>query len=142
MNQYIVDASIVVQLFITSRYTAETKQLFEGIDRGDQLIVPEFCLLECTNVLWKNVRFHNVTYREAEKLIRALIELDILTTPIIDLLPRALEIGLKYQLAVYDSVYIALAEKLDYPLITDDGKQANAAASEGITLKPITDFTS
>lgn len=82
MSQYIVDASIVVQLLITDTHTAETK-----------------------------------------------------------VLPRALEIGLKHQLAVYDSVYIALAEQLGYSLITDDGKQAAAATAEGITLKPITDFT-
>ena len=53
---------------------------------------------------------------------------------------RALEIGLKHELAVYDSVYIALAEQLGHPLITDDSRQATAASAEGITLKAITDF--
>jgi len=56
-------------------------------------------------------------------------------------MPRALEIGLKHQLAIYDSIYIALAEKLNYPLITVDQKQAKASQAEGITLKNIADFT-
>jgi predicted nucleic acid-binding protein len=57
-----------------------------------------------------------------------------------ELLPRALEIGLNNQLAVYDSVHIALAEKLGLPLITVDAKQATAATASGVVLKPITDF--
>lgn len=36
------------------------------------------------------------------------------------------------------SVYIA--ERLGAPLITADAKQSAAAAAEGVTLKPITDF--
>ena len=58
-----------------------------------------------------------------------------------DLLVRGIQIGLKYQLAVYDSIYIALAEKLSLPLITVDVRQEAAAKDSGITLKPITDFT-
>jgi len=48
---------------------------------------------------------------------------------------------LKHQLAIYDSIYIALAEKLNYPLITVDQKQAKASQAEGVTLKNIADFT-
>ncbi|HEX9839781.1 MAG TPA: type II toxin-antitoxin system VapC family toxin [Anaerolineales bacterium] len=58
-----------------------------------------------------------------------------------DLLPRGLQIGLTHQLALYDSVYIALAEKLNYPLITADERQERAASAEGITIKALTDFS-
>ncbi len=140
MSQYIVDASIVVQLLVTESHTAETKALFASIEEGNKLIVPEFGLMECTNVLWKYVRFHGLQQTDAEKQTQIIIALDVVVAPVIGLMPRALEIGLKHQLAVYDSVYIALAEQLGYPLITDDGKQATAAIAEGITLKAITDF--
>jgi predicted nucleic acid-binding protein len=56
------------------------------------------------------------------------------------LLTRGLQIGLAHQLALYDSVYLALAEKLRYPLITVDERQAKAAAALGLILKSITDF--
>jgi predicted nucleic acid-binding protein len=56
------------------------------------------------------------------------------------LLTRWLQIGLAHQLALYDSVYLALAEKLRYPLITVDERQAKAAAALGLILKSITDF--
>jgi predicted nucleic acid-binding protein len=48
---------------------------------------------------------------------------------------------LKHKLALYDSIYIALAEQLKYPLVTDDSKQAEAARAEGIILKLLTDFS-
>lgn len=140
MSHYIVDASIVVQLVVADRYTDEAKALFKGIEDGDTINVPEFCILECANVLWKQVRFRGVAQSEVDRLLDVLLALDIVVMTVHDLLPRALEIGLKHQLAVYDSVYIALAEKLEHPLITDDEKQANAAIAEGVRLKPITDF--
>ncbi len=140
MSQYIVDASIVVQLLVTETHTAETKALFASIEDGNKLTVPEFGRMECTNVLWKHVRFHGLQQTDAEKQTQILLALDVVVAPVIGLMPRALEIGLKHQLAVYDSVYIALAEQLGYLFITDDGKQAKSATDEGITLKAITDF--
>lgn len=52
----------------------------------------------------------------------------------------ALQIGLVHQLAIYDSIYIALAEQFNCPLITADVKQEAAAKAIGVTIKPITDF--
>jgi predicted nucleic acid-binding protein len=141
MNSYIVDASIVVQLLITEPHTSETRVLFKGIDSGDMLYLPEFALIECTNVLWKHVRFYGVALNDAKKQITILTSLDVVLIPVAGFLPRALEIGSRHQLAIYDSVYIALAEHLGHPLITDDTKQARAATAGGLTLKPITDFT-
>ena len=48
--------------------------------------------------------------------------------------------GLRYELAIYDSIYIAMAERLNCELITIDRRQANAARSMGVKLKPIGDF--
>lgn len=140
MSQYIVDASIAVQLVIEDAHTAETKALFKEIERGDKLIMPEFGLLECTNVLWKQVRFNDVPPAKTIRHTQDLQELDLVIVPVVGLLPRALEIGLEHQLAVYDSAYIALAKQMGHPLITDDSRQAKAAQAEGVSLKAITDF--
>lgn len=140
-DQYIVDTSILVQLLITEAHTSETKSLFASVANGNKIIIPEFSLLECTNVLWKHIRFHGLSQADAKKQIQILIALDVVIIPTLGLLPRALEIGLNHQLAIYDSVYIALAQQMKYPLITDDTRQANAAQAEGVTLKVITDLT-
>ena len=140
MTELILDASILVQYVIADTHTANIDVLFDAVGDTVTIYVPEFCLLECANVLWKQVRFNNVSPARATEHVKDLQALDLVVVPVIGLLPRALEIGLKHQLAVYDSVYIALAEQSGYPLITDDNRQASAAGAEGITLKAITDF--
>ena len=66
--------------------------------------------------------------------------LPIATVAVDDVFEQGLMIALKHQLAVYDSIYIALAKYSSLPLITLDQKQSNAAQSEGVTLLPITQF--
>ena len=77
---------------------------------------------------------------EAEVLVAALLNLPFEIAPVEDVLMRALQIGLAHKLAIYDSVYIALGEKYDYPLITADARQETTARTVGVTIKPITDF--
>lgn len=140
MRHFILDASIVVQHFIVDSNTNYVDALFEEMGNTITGYLPEFCLVECTNVLWKQTRFNNVPLTTTLQHAKDLRALDLIVVSVINLMPRALEIGIKHQLAVYDSVYIAIAEQLNYPLITDDKKQAKAATTEGITLKSITDF--
>ena len=142
MSDYIVDASVVIQHLIADTHTAHVDALFDTVGKTVTLYVPEFCLLECTNVLWKQVRFQGMSPSQAEQLVTDLmaLALRVRIVPVTGLLKPGLQIGLAHQLAVYDSVYIALAAKMNHPLITDDVRQANAAAAEGVTVKPLTDF--
>lgn len=140
MVDYIVDASVVIQRLIQQPFTPNAQSLFNQITASDQLIVPEFCLIECTNVIWKQVRFFAMPPLQAERLVKDLRALPLKRAPVKKLLDNALKIGLKHQLAVYDSVYLALALQLNVAVITVDQPQEHAAANEGITLKPITDF--
>lgn len=55
MANYIVDASVVIEYLITGPYTPNVQAFFNQITNADRLTVPEFCLLECTNVIWKQV---------------------------------------------------------------------------------------
>ncbi len=140
MSDYVVDASVVIQRFIRDHYTENARALFSQLTVSDNLIVPEFCLLECANVLWKQVRFQGMPQSQAESLANDLVALPLMIASQRDLLPDGLKIGLRHQLAVYDSVYVALAKRLDHPLITVDERQERAAAAEGVTIKALTDF--
>jgi len=120
---YVVDASVVIQRLIRDTYTEQARRLFRNLTEADQCYLPEFGLLECTNVLWKQVRFHSMPQSDAEVLATDLLNLPFEIMPIEEVSVRALQIGLAHQLAVYDSIYIALAEKYNYPLITADTRQ-------------------
>lgn len=141
-ESYVIDASALVQYLIDDTDSARVDTIMSMLDDPNMLILCsiEFCYAECVNVLWKHVRFYGASSAESLILVNDLIDLPLHIYSARDLLVRALEIGLKHQLAVYDSVYIALAESLSLPLITTDAKQAAAAQVEGVTLKPIADF--
>jgi predicted nucleic acid-binding protein len=140
MNHYVIDTSVLIQHLIEEPHTKNVDALFERVGQETTLFAPEFCLLECTNVLWKHVRFNQLASSTAQSLVTDLTDLGIRLYPTTSLLPSALVIGIKYQLAIYDSLFIALAKHLEYPLITDDKKQAKSAETEGVILKAITDF--
>ncbi len=141
MTAYVVDASVVIQYAIAQAQTAEARRLVAQMYGGDMLHIPEFCFLECANVLWKQVRFHGLSQLNAEQIIQELLRLPFQIESVSQLLPNALEIGLAYQLAVYDSLYIALAQALELPLITVDDRQSVAATARGLVVKPVDDFS-
>lgn len=85
--------------------------------------------------------FYGVSPADAYFLLSELLVLSINFIPVLDVLRRALEIGLAHQLAVYDSIYLALAEQLQVSLITVDTRQEAAARALGMTIKPVTDFS-
>ena len=93
------------------------------------------------NVLWKHIRFDGLPQTDATEVVANLLMLPFQIVTVHPLLPTALQIGLRHQLAVYDSLYIALALKVNCPLITVDTRQSNAAAASGVILKAITDFS-
>jgi len=141
MANYVVDASVVIEYLITGPYTPNAQAFFNGMTAADRLIVPEFCLLECTNVVWKQVRFSGMSRSDAQDLVRVMRMLKLRRSPMKRLLDRALEIGLDHTLAVYDAGYVALALHYAYPLLTLDQRQSQVAVAEGVSLLPITNFT-
>ncbi len=140
MANYVVDASIVVEALVTGPYTTNAKALFQQIKLRDILLAPEFCLLECTNVLWKHMRFHGMTLAQTQPLISDLQFLLIKRVLMKRLLGGTLQIAAHHNLAVCDAAYILLAEKMGYPLITIDTKQSAVATTVGVNVIPVTTF--
>ncbi|MEJ5312204.1 MAG: type II toxin-antitoxin system VapC family toxin [Anaerolineae bacterium] len=140
MASYVVDASVVIEYLITGPYTPNAQAFFNQMTATDRLIVPEFCLLECANVVWKQVRFSGMSHSQAHDLVRVLQMLKLHRVPVRRLLDHALTIALNNTLAIYDSGYIALALYFAYPLATFDRRQAAAALAEGVSLVPLIQF--
>jgi predicted nucleic acid-binding protein len=142
MANYVVDASIVIEYLITGPYTPHAQAFFSQIEDDDKLDVPEFCLLECTNVIWKQARFGNMSGEIAGELLTELRKLKLRRAPMKRLLDETLTIALDNKIAVYDASYIALAKRSAYPLISIDRQQIRAALAEGVSVIPLTDFKS
>ena len=142
MVQYVVDASVLIQGYIREQDTPHVLTLIKlAFDTQQPVLhVPEFCLLECTNILWKRARFHKAGRDETEEALANLTATPLVVQPVIDLLPRILAIGLQHSLAIYDSSYIALAEHLGYRLITVDKRQTQVASQIGVEIEPLSSF--
>ncbi|MBZ0299490.1 MAG: type II toxin-antitoxin system VapC family toxin [Anaerolineae bacterium] len=141
-TSYVIDTTILMQGMLEETQTKRAQTLLYRATQPDdvRLHVPEFTLIECANVLWKQVRFHDETIENALRMLNDLRAFPLQTYPATGLLPRALEVAVQTQLPVYDCVHVALAENLRVALITMDTRQADAAKTVGITLKSILDF--
>lgn len=142
MADYVVDTSIIIQLFVRDTNTEQSQRFFKNLITGDKFWIPEFCLVECTNVLWKQVRFHETPQTEAELLLVDLRDIPFTLVPSEELLVRALQIGVEHKLAVYDPVYIALAENIPIRLLLlmPNRKRQHAQSASPSSQSPISRF--
>jgi predicted nucleic acid-binding protein len=141
-QRFVVDTSILAQLFTTEPDSPRVRTLVKSLDKASiqHLDIPEFTIIEVTNVLWQYVRRHGMALDTATLALSYLRTLPLTIHASSPLLSRAFDISTQYNLAIYDTLHLALAENLQCGLITDDKKQAGVAQQLQITLKPITDF--
>jgi predicted nucleic acid-binding protein len=135
MNRIILDASIIIGYFVDSDVTRFVKDTIETLPLTHSVCVPEFAFLECANVLWKRVTFKGLSKENALAIFDIMGRLPLTTYLSSTGLQIALEIGIQNNLAIYDSIYIALAQQLDAPLYTLDARQARVARSLNIDVR-------
>ena len=123
--KYVVDASVAVKWVVTEDDTLVAMQL---VTSGDELIAPDFVMIETANILWKKVR------RKQIDTIQATTALTTVRLPFsrfvasAGLLERAVAIAFKLDHPVYDCLYLALADSEDAVLITADHRLVAVAA--------------
>lgn len=142
MSDYLVDTSALIQAYIADTHSARVKTLVRtAYDNPPTMLhILDFGLVESANILWKRVVFHGLLLDDAKRSLKSLAATPLTVHPSPLYFERALEIGSQHQLSLYDSLYLAVAESLSYPLISDDMRQSEVALKMSITLKPITDF--
>lgn len=123
---YVIDASCALKLFIEDRLSERAYALFEQITGEAQIIfhVPDLFFIECTNVLWKYVRWGGLSIDVARENLADLARLGLAVTSTIDLMAGSLELANHHGISAYDACYAALAERWDVPIITADEKLA------------------
>ncbi len=136
----VVDASVGIKLVLAEVGSVEARALFAPLSDDDppRLAVPDLFFIECANILWKNTRRGTLSVADGQTGLASLIALALATTPTAHLAPRALEIAAAHDVSAYDAAYLALAERLDLPLVTADTRLARsvAASSFRVVLLP------
>ena len=88
------------------------------------LHAPHLLDVEVAQVLRRYVRDKAITARRGQEALEDLGDLPLNRYPHDFLIPRVWE--LRATLTAYDAIYVALAELLDAPLLTCDGRIASA----------------
>jgi hypothetical protein len=117
----VVDASVAVKWFLPEADSDAAARLLEG---GQKLVAPELIRIEVAAALTRRGRLGELT----DSQVRATTEAwsDALADGVVILeengtdLPRAIELALALRHPVQDCLYLALAGRLDVPLVTAD----------------------
>jgi predicted nucleic acid-binding protein len=121
----IVDASVIVKWFVAEELRDEARQL---VQLDEPLLAPDILVAELGNAMWAKARRNEVAYEDAIQAITVISSgRDLQFHASGPLILRAFELARELDHALYDCIYLALAESLDQPLVTADRRFVAAA---------------
>ncbi len=118
----VVDASVILDLILAqSAAEAIGRRLFAPTET---LHAPELLDLEVLQVLRRHWRAGSLSASRGEIAVADLDDLPVIRHPHGELVERIWQ--LRANVTAYDAAYLALAEALDAPLVTQDARLARA----------------
>lgn len=114
----VVDASAVVDMLLRTK--AGIRLAERLLDPDETLHVPHLLEVEVAQVLRRYRLSGDLTEARGREALEDLIDLPLVRYPHRDFLERMW--ALRASLTAYDAAYVALAEALEAPLLTSDGK--------------------
>jgi predicted nucleic acid-binding protein len=119
----VLDASAAIEWLLQSPAGIKIeRRLFSP---SESLHAPHLLDVEVAQVLRRYVRENIISAQRGQEALEDLTDVPLSRYPHDFLIPRVWE--LRATLTAYDAVYVALAELLDAPLLTCDGKIASAS---------------
>jgi predicted nucleic acid-binding protein len=133
---FVADASVAIGWVHPGQATAESTAMLSAVDGGAVIEVPSLWLLEVANALTVLVRRKKLTEQERQTALGWLRALPLRVDQDISLLAFSTlsELASKYQLSVYDAVYLELAKLRKLPLGCADGPLRKAATKYGVRI--------
>jgi len=131
-----MDASMLVKYLLPEAETPFVVRMIHGIldDEYGVIAVPDLFFIECANVIWKRVQRQEFDIEVAEQMLCEVKNLELAVTPVFELHTRALRLACDYQISAYDACYLALAERLNLPLLIADARLAAKTAHSPFTV--------
>jgi len=118
----VIDASAAIELLLRTELGARVE--VRALDPSERLHAPHLLDLEVAQVLRRLTLLKEITAARAREALEDFSVLVVERSSHRELLPRIWE--LRDSMTAYDGAYVALAEALDAPLMTCDGKLARA----------------
>ncbi len=119
----VVDASVAAKWYLKEEGHERAAAVMEaGLSRETKLLAPALLAAELGNVLWQRNRRGELIGDEVLEVWVAFASAPVDLFDIAPLMPLALEIALDTGCAVYDALYVALAEAEGAKRVTADRK--------------------
>ena len=113
--KWVVDASVAAKWL-----APEPDSLFAEALLDDELIVPDLLFAEVGNILWKKQLRGEMDAAATQVGARWLLQVPLQVHDSASLLADALALALQLQHPAYDCFYLALAQRIDVPMVTAD----------------------
>lgn len=124
MSLAVVDAAVVTAFYATSADDPRRRAIASRLASGDTLVAPAHLDAEVVSALRGLAQRSRDVSAVAPAALRHLAGFPIRRMPLAPLLERMWD--LRENVTAYDAAYVALAERLDAPLVTSDGRLAAA----------------
>ena len=119
--KYVLDSSAALPWVLPEKDSAKAIQLRDDARNGlHELLAPDIFPAEVFNALLKAERTNRINVGEAKPLYTSIAADIPALHPYFPLMPRAGEIASRHRVALYDCLYIALAERESCEVITAD----------------------
>lgn len=142
MSDLVVDSSVVAKWVLPEADSAKAQQLIvQTAASGERLIILDLVFPEVANAIWKRHRQQLIDLSEARELLEALVRSPVAVEPAASLLASAFEIAAKYDRAIYDALFVALAQQQELPGITADEPLFNAIHADFPRIVLLRDFS-
>lgn len=115
----VIDSSVYASVVVKDEFYEECKKYMLT-----KKVTLDLAFAEAGNAIWKHVKMGKIKAEDAVKRAEVLKRL-INTSKVYeskDFLVEAVELAVKYDVTVYDALFVALAQRLNNKLITTDRK--------------------
>jgi len=129
----VLDASVVVHALTNTAYSEQARYHFKT---NASIFAPEIILGEVANTLTRMVRTQFINREQAWAGFQLLQRQSIQLLPSRDVLDRAFSLSLEFNHAVFDCIYVAVAEIKQSRLITTDQRLIDKFSSPKFRFPP------
>lgn len=120
---------------VSSLLQDDQKGIFaDYISDADSIIAPELFVVELGNVMWKYVNFQDMNEAKARQILVSGLDLIDEFISDITLIDEALQLAVETKHPVYDCLYLTLAYRTGYSILSHDKKLKALARSLQITV--------
>lgn len=137
-----VDSSVAVKWLLREQHSRQARALLrEQLDQQEAIVAPALLPMEVANILRQRIRSGTFTPVQAQRRLTRFLALPLTFSASPEFYSRALSIAVDHNLpAVYDALYLAVAESFMCPLWTADQKLIRTVGQQFPSLRFIGDY--